>query len=130
MFDITEQRAIEESLRSAKEAAEEARRTAEAANRAKSIFLSNISHELRTPLNSILGYTQILQADQMINDHQRKGLHIIQASGEHLLSLINDILDLAKVEAGKMQFQVTIFDIYAMITRHHQGLVIYYFCTI
>ena len=67
MFDITEQRAIEESLRSAKEAAEEARRTAEAANRAKSIFLSNISHELRTPLNSILGYTQILQADQLIN---------------------------------------------------------------
>jgi signal transduction histidine kinase/DNA-binding LacI/PurR family transcriptional regulator/DNA-binding LytR/AlgR family response regulator len=117
MFDITEQRAIEESLRSAKEAAEEARRTAEAANRAKSIFLSNISHELRTPLNSILGYTQILQADQLINDHQRKGLHIIQASGEHLLSLINDLLDLAKVEAGKMQFQVTIFDIYAMITE-------------
>lgn len=117
MFDITEQRTIEESLRSAKEAAEDARHTAEAANRAKSMFLSNISHELRTPLNSILGYAQILQTDQLLNDYQRKGLHVIQASGEHLLSLINDLLDLAKIESGKMNIQAMVFDIYTMITE-------------
>jgi len=73
---------------------------AESANHAKSAFLANMSHELRTPLNGILGYAQILQREQNVKNKQ--GLDIIQRSGEHLLTLINDILDLSKIEAGKL----------------------------
>ena len=76
-----------------------ARDRADAANRAKSVFLANMSHDLRTPLNAILGYAQILQRDQ--SDDNRPA-NIIERSGRHLLSLINDILDLAKVESGKL----------------------------
>ncbi|KLU24800.1 histidine kinase [Caballeronia mineralivorans PML1(12)] len=84
----------------------EARRTAEAANRAKSEFLANMSHELRTPLNGILGYAQVLGRDRALSERQRDGLGVIQRSGEHLLALINDILDIAKIEAGKMPFDI------------------------
>jgi signal transduction histidine kinase/CheY-like chemotaxis protein len=91
-----------------REAAEgrEARRTAEAANRAKSEFLANMSHELRTPLNGILGYAQVLGRDRTLSERQRDGLGVIQRSGEHLLALINDILDIARIEAGKMPFDI------------------------
>lgn len=116
MFDITEQRNIEESLRTAKETAEHARRAAEAANRAKSVFLSNISHDLRTPLNSILGYAQILHDDPAIPGHAQKSLRVIRSSGEHLLSLIDDLLDLAKIEAGKIRLNLSPFDLSAMLT--------------
>ena len=75
---------------------------AESANRAKSEFLANMSHELRTPLNSILGYTQILRREQTITPKQKKGLNIIHQNGEHLLTLINDVLDIAKIEARKL----------------------------
>lgn len=78
---------------------------AEAANYAKSEFLANISHELRTPLNSILGYAQILQRETSITPKQQKGLSIIYQSGEHLLTLINDVLDIAKIEARKLTMQ-------------------------
>ena len=84
----------------------EARRTAEAANRAKSEFLANMSHELRTPLNGILGYAQVLGRDRALSERQRDGLGVIHRSGEHLLALINDILDIAKIEAGKMPFDI------------------------
>ncbi|RKZ42526.1 MAG: hypothetical protein DRQ49_01580 [Gammaproteobacteria bacterium] len=67
---------------------------AKKANQAKSAFLANMSHELRTPLNGILGYTQILNRDKKRNDKQREGINIIHRSGEYLLTLINDILDL------------------------------------
>ena len=96
--DLTEQKRAEETLARAKEAAE-------AANRAKSEFLANMSHELRTPLNGILGFAQILKYDKTLNAQQRDAIHTIQQSGEHLLTLLNDILDMSKVEAGKMELQ-------------------------
>ncbi len=104
-FETLEQRVVErtEELQIAKDAAEEARRLAEAANQAKSAFLANMSHELRTPLNAILGYADILKRRTGYTGPLADGLDIIQRSGEHLLTLINDVLDLAKVEAGKLE---------------------------
>jgi predicted ATPase/signal transduction histidine kinase/CheY-like chemotaxis protein len=84
----------EELLQNAKEAAE-------AANQAKSGFLANMSHELRTPLNAILGYAQVLQRDPRLGEDQRRQIGVIENSGEHLLALINDVLDLAKIESGR-----------------------------
>lgn len=84
----------------------EARRVAEAANRAKGEFLANLSHELRTPLNGILGYAQILRRDGTLSDRQRDGVAVIEQSGEHLLTLIDETLDFAKVEAGKLRFEI------------------------
>ena len=95
VLDLTERKRAE--------AEREARQAAEAANRAKSAFLANMSHELRTPLNGILGYAQILERDPTLGERQLTGVNVIHKSGEHLLTLINDILDLAKIEAGKME---------------------------
>ncbi|ALG69359.2 ATP-binding protein [Beggiatoa leptomitoformis] len=83
--------------------AEEAAARAEIANQAKSIFLANMSHELRTPLNGILGYTQILQRDESLSAQQKTGVNIIHRCGNYLLTLINDILDLSKIEADRME---------------------------
>ncbi|NJM69193.1 MAG: AAA family ATPase [Scytonema sp. RU_4_4] len=80
-----------------------AEETAKTANRAKSEFLANMSHELRTPLNGILGYTQIFQKDKALTAQQKNGIDIIHQCGEHLLTLINDILDLSKIEARRME---------------------------
>ncbi|MEM7348805.1 MAG: ATP-binding protein, partial [Chloroflexota bacterium] len=92
-----------EALVLAKEEADASREKAEIANQAKSDFLSNMSHELRTPLNGILGYAQILKRKQMWDQTVLDGLSIIDQSGNHLLTLINDVLDLAKIEARKME---------------------------
>jgi len=94
--DITEARAAEQALLEAKEAAE-------VANRAKSTFLANMSHELRTPLNAILGFSELMERDPDITEGQRENLSIIGHSGEHLLSLINDVLDMSKIEAGRVR---------------------------
>ncbi|MBN1828874.1 MAG: response regulator, partial [Deltaproteobacteria bacterium] len=89
-------------LAQARNQAEAARQQAEKASKTKSIFLANMSHELRTPLNSILGYAQILRGRAASDDSLVDGLAAIRQSGDHLLTLINDILDIAKIEAGKI----------------------------
>lgn len=97
--DITAQKKAEERLSLAKQ-------DAEVANRAKSVFLSTMSHELRTPLNAILGYSQILSEDHSLTARRQQDVKIMRQAGEHLLMLINDILDLSKIEAGKTELRL------------------------
>jgi signal transduction histidine kinase len=95
----------------------EARDAAESANRTKSTFLANMSHELRTPLNAIIGYSEILQEDAADkgNAAQIEDLHKIESAGRHLLGLINNILDLSKIEAGKMDIFIETVDIKSQV---------------
>jgi signal transduction histidine kinase/CheY-like chemotaxis protein len=112
MEDVTERRRAEAEVAKAKDAAEKA-------NRTKSLFLANMSHELRTPLNAILGFSEMLQEEAVernLGDFEAD-LRKISASGRHLLGLINDILDLSKIEAGKMELRLEIFDISALISE-------------
>src|SRR5919202_3313308 len=102
--DISDRKKAEAELERAKEAAI-------AANLAKSTFLANMSHELRTPLNAILGFSQLMNQDTNLLDEQKENLNIIERSGEHLLSLINQVLDLSKVEAGRMTLSENDLDI-------------------
>ncbi|MFT4579745.1 MAG: signal transduction histidine kinase/CheY-like chemotaxis protein [Nitrospinales bacterium] len=95
----------------AKEEAEKAKKDAEKANQAKSIFLANMSHEIRTPLNAVLGYSQILKSDESLNEDQYEAVNTIDRSGNHLLQLINDILDISKIEAGKQELNEEDFDL-------------------
>ncbi|RPJ03676.1 MAG: HAMP domain-containing protein, partial [Deltaproteobacteria bacterium] len=94
----------------------DAKENAEAATRSKSEFLANMSHELRTPLNGILGYVQVIKRDPATPQHQQSRLSIVEQSGHHLLTLINDVLDMAKVEAGKIELHLLNFSLPLLIT--------------
>jgi PAS domain S-box-containing protein len=102
--DISKRKQAYDELRNAKEAAE-------AANRAKSAFLANMSHELRTPLNAILGFSELMQRDPGVSKEQQQNLETIGRSGEHLLSLINDVLEFSKIEAGRAVLNSEDFDL-------------------
>lgn len=106
-----------QQLQLAKDTAEAARHSAELANQAKSVFLAHMSHELRTPMNAILGYSQLMQRDISLHREQREQLNIINRSGEHLLTLINDVLEISKIEAGQAALDTSSFDIRAFL--HH-----------
>ncbi|MDM8553238.1 AAA family ATPase [Desulfococcaceae bacterium HSG7] len=93
-----------------------AEKAAEKANLAKSMFLANMSHELRTPLNGILGFAQILQREPSVTAEQRHGLEVIEQSGDHLSVLIDDVLDLAKVESGKIELYKTDFNLSSLLS--------------
>jgi signal transduction histidine kinase/DNA-binding response OmpR family regulator len=124
--EITERKLMEAELRRYKDHLEEevqqrtadlvlARNAAEAANRAKSVFLANMSHELRTPLNAILGFSGMMRRTAQIPDSQSANLNIIIRSGEYLLNLINDVLEMAKIEAGRVQMEDAPFDLDSMV---------------
>ncbi|MEH2075115.1 MAG: ATP-binding protein [Nostoc sp.] len=111
--DITKLKKTEAALKKAKE-------TADAANLAKSQFLSNMSHELRTPLNIILGFTQLLLRNRSLDSQQQEYLDTINRSGEDLLTLINDVLEMSKIEAGRVILSETNFDLYGLLDRLQQ----------
>jgi signal transduction histidine kinase/DNA-binding NarL/FixJ family response regulator len=106
--DITSRKLIEQELIAARVAAEDA-------NHAKSQFLSSVSHELRTPLNGVLGYAQILLRDPAATPEQRHHLGAIESCGQHLLTLINDVLDLAKIESGRLELNESVCDLYRLL---------------
>ncbi len=107
--DVTELKLAEKALQKAKE-------SAEMANLAKSMFLSNMSHELRTPLNAILGFTELMSYDTSLSPENQEDLAIVNRSGKHLLELINDILDLSKIESGQMRLNLSDFDLESLLT--------------
>lgn len=124
--DITARKDIERQLHEHNEHLEElvSKRTvelsvsleaAEAANRAKSVFLANMSHELRTPMNSILGFSQLMEHDDRLGEDSRIKLGIINRAGRHLLALINDVLDVSRIEAGRVTIQRQPFDLHGML---------------
>lgn len=103
-----ERKQVEEELRQARE-------TADRANRAKSLFLANMSHELRTPLNTILGFTQLMMRECILDEKGLEYSSIISRSGEHLLDLINDVLEMSKIEAGRIALNASRFDFHYLL---------------
>jgi signal transduction histidine kinase/ActR/RegA family two-component response regulator len=116
-FETLEQRVVErtEDLQIAKEKALEAQAAAEAANRAKSVFLANMSHELRTPLNAVLGFSQVMKNAAGVTAEQKDNLEIITRSGEHLLTLINNVLEISKIESGRVELEASPIDLVQLL---------------
>ncbi len=110
IFDITERRRVEQELKKAKEVAEEA-------NRVKSFFISSVSHELRTPLNAIIGLTDLVIDANDLSEEQMENMQSIKYSSDHLLGVINDVLDLSKLEAGKVELEHTDFDLCRLVNE-------------
>ena len=106
--DITERKRTDALVWALKEEAERA-------NRAKSVFLANMSHEIRTPMNAVLGFAQILQRSSTLSALDRENLEVIHRSGRNLLALINDVLDMSKIEAGSIQFTPKAFDLHELL---------------
>ena len=102
-------------LKEEEEALRQAKQSADAANRSKSLFLANMSHELRTPLNIILGFSQLMLREEDASEQQRKNLKSIMQSGEHLLELINDVLEISKIEAGKVELYPESIDLFKLL---------------
>ncbi|WP_082955433.1 ATP-binding protein [Tepidimonas fonticaldi] len=115
MEEIESHRRTDAALQQAKQAAERAREQADQASQAKTRYVSTISHELRTPLNSILGYAQLLQQDAALPPHRAHAVQVILRSGEHLLSLIEGTLDIARIEAGRLTLDVRPLDLKALL---------------
>jgi signal transduction histidine kinase/DNA-binding NarL/FixJ family response regulator len=112
MQDATAER---QRLEKAQEELVRAREAAEAASRAKSLFVANMSHEIRTPMNAILGFARVLERDPAITPQQGEHVRIITRSGVHLLKLINDILDISKIEAGRTTLEETGYDLHDLL---------------
>ena len=126
LTDITPRKLAQEALQKNREQLEDqvrertaeltvAKEQAESANKAKSEFLANMSHELRTPLNAILGYSQLMQRETSLPREQQDYVNTISGSGEHLLALINDVLDISKIEAKKITLNTDTFDLHALL---------------
>lgn len=116
LVDVTESRRLQQELQQA-QALAQAKSTADVANRAKSRFLASISHELRTPLNSILGFSELLSRDDALTADHQEQISTIRRAGAHLLSLINNVLDLSKIEADQIALVNTHFDLYALLEQ-------------
>jgi signal transduction histidine kinase/CheY-like chemotaxis protein len=125
-IDVTERVQAESDLKQYKDRLEDevqqrtadlvlARNAAEAASQAKSAFLANMSHELRTPLNAILGFSDMIGQSPSLPDGMRQSINIVSRSGEHLLALINDVLEVAKIEAGRVELENAAFDLGALV---------------